>query len=61
VPHPEAEVSHFEAKFARMRYAGASLFDLAFMRSTGQWIEPYSAMSVDECLAADRDDPFFTF
>lgn len=46
VPHPEAEVSNFEVKFARMRY-------------TGQWIEPYSPMTVDECLAAVRDDPFF--
>ncbi|WP_201384483.1 hypothetical protein [Ktedonobacter sp. SOSP1-52] len=60
VPYPEAEVSHFEVKFARMRYAGSRLFDLAFMRYTGQWIEPYSAMTVDECLAAVRDDPFFT-
>ncbi|GHO51989.1 hypothetical protein [Ktedonobacter robiniae] len=57
---PQAEASHFEVKFARMRYAGSRLFDLAFMRYTGQWIEPYPAMSADECLTAVRDDPFFT-
>ena len=59
VPYPESEASYFEAKFARMRYTGSGLFVLAFMRYTGQWIEPYSAMTADECLAAVRDDPFF--
>jgi len=59
VPHPGAEVTTFEVKFARMRYAGGKLFHLAFMRYTGEWVEPYSAMAVDECLAAVRDDPFF--
>jgi hypothetical protein len=59
VAHSEADVSSFEVKFARMRYAGSRLFDLAFVRHTGQWIEPYSAMTVDKCLQAVRDDPFF--
>lgn len=59
VAHPEADVSSFEVKFARMQYAGSWLFDLAFLRHTGQWIEPYSTMTVDECLQAVRDDPFF--
>lgn len=60
VPGPDAIAPSFEAKFARMQYAGNQRFHLAFMRYTGQWIDPYSAMTVDECLAAVRDDPFFS-
>jgi len=29
------------------------------MRHTGQWVELYDALSVDECLQAIRDDPWF--
>ena len=59
VPGPNATVPSFEAKFARMEYAGNNRFHLAFMRHTGQWVELYTGLSLDECLAAIRDDPFF--
>jgi hypothetical protein len=59
VPGPNATVPSFEAKFARMEYAGNNRFHLAFMRHTGQWVEMYTGLSLDECLAAIRDDPFF--
>jgi hypothetical protein len=42
-----------------MEYAGDGKFALAFQRHTGQWIELYDALSVDECLKAIRDDPWF--
>lgn len=48
-----------ETKFARMEYAGDGLFNLSYMRHTGQWLEIYTGLSVDECLAAVKDDPHF--
>jgi hypothetical protein len=38
---------------------GAGSFSLAFMRHTGQWLDLYSGLSVDQCLQAISDDPFF--
>ena len=34
-------------------------FNLAFMRHTGQWVELYDALTVDECLKAIQDDTWF--
>jgi hypothetical protein len=59
VPGPNAAVSSFEAKFARMEYAGNNRFHLSFMRHTGQWIELYTDLPLDECLMSVRDEPFF--
>lgn len=58
-PGPNALSPSFEAKFARLGYTGGGSFSLAFMRHTGQWIEVYSDLSVDQCLQAIKDDPFF--
>ena len=58
-PGPTALSPSFEAKFARLEYRGPNHFGLAFMRHTGQWVEPYPDLSLDECLEAIRDDPFF--
>jgi hypothetical protein len=49
----------FEAKFARMEFVGNGKFNLSFMRHTGKWIELYARQTVDECLKAIRDDPWF--
>lgn len=58
---PNAITPSFEEKFARMQYAGNQRFHLAFMRYTGQWIdELYHDVTVDECLAAVRDDSYFS-
>jgi hypothetical protein len=59
VPGPTAIAPSFEAKFARLQYHGANRFGLAFMRHTGQWAEPYADLTLEECLATIRDDPFF--
>jgi hypothetical protein len=58
-PGPHAVSPTFETKFARMEYVGNGKFALSFMRHTGQWVELYEALTVDECLAAIRDDPWF--
>jgi hypothetical protein len=59
VAGPGATAPDFEAKFARIEYAGNNRFHLSFMRHTGQWVELYTGISLDECLASIRDEPFF--
>ena len=34
-------------------------FALCFMRHTGEWVGIYDALSVDECMKAIQDDPWF--
>jgi hypothetical protein len=58
-PGPNALSPSFETKFARMEYLGNSKFNLAFMRHTGQWVELLSDQTVDECMTAIKDDPWF--
>lgn len=59
VPGPNALAPDFEAKFARLEYAGRNTFNLAFMRHTGEWIEVYPGLSLDQCLSAIQGDPMF--
>lgn len=56
---PNAISPFFETKFARLEYAGNDRFNLSYMRHTGQWLEIYTSLSVDECLEAIKDDPHF--
>jgi hypothetical protein len=56
-PGPNAK--SFETKFARMEFVGNAKFDLSFMRHTGQWIRLYERLTVDECIKAIKDDPWF--
>jgi hypothetical protein len=58
-PGPHAVSPTFETKFARMEYTGNGKFALSFQRHTGQWVELYEGLSVDECLKAIRDEPWF--
>jgi hypothetical protein len=58
-PGPTAISPSFESKFARLEYTGANRFTLAFPRHTGQWVEPYSDLPLEQCLEAIRDDSFF--
>ncbi len=60
VAHPDPPEPYFEAKFARMQYAGGQKFHLSFLRYTGQWVQIYTDLSVDECLAEVRDSPYFS-
>jgi hypothetical protein len=59
-PGPNALSPFFETKFARMEYVGGkSRFNLSFMRYTGEWIALHRNLSLEECLAAIRDEPHF--
>ena len=58
-PGPNALSPEFESKFARMEPVGDGKFALSFRRHTGEWEGLYDAISVDECMNAIRDDPWF--
>jgi hypothetical protein len=58
-PGSNALSPSFETKFARMQYVGDGKFNLAFRWHTDQWVELYEGLSVDECMKAIRDDPWF--
>ncbi|MDP2844659.1 MAG: hypothetical protein Q8N79_01105 [Candidatus Methanoperedens sp.] len=58
-PSPNCIAPFVETKFARLEYVGKGLFNLSYMRHTGQWFEIYTGLSVDECLADVKDDPHF--
>ena len=58
-PAPNALSPTFEEKFARMEYIGDSKFALYFMRHNGEWVGLHDALSVDECMKAIQDDPWF--
>ena len=59
-PGPNARSPSFEDRFARLKPAGGGRFDLDFLRHTGQWVPLYQGLTVDQCLEAIRDDPWFT-
>jgi len=58
-PGPDAISPSFEYRFARLRPAAGGKFDLSFMRHTDQWAELLRGQTLDECLEAIRDDPWF--
>ena len=59
VPDPNAIEPYFENKFARLEYIGNEHFNLSYERHNGQWFQIYSDISLDECLNAVKDDPWF--
>ena len=58
-PGPNAISPFFEARFARLEFLGHDNYNLSYMRYTGQWWEIYRGLSLEECLAAVRDEPHF--
>lgn len=58
-PGPNAISPFFEARFARLEYLGDDNYNLSYMRHTGQWWEIYRDLSLEECLAAVKDEPHF--
>jgi len=58
-PGPNAISPYFEARFARLEYLADDNYNLSYMRHTGQWWEIYRDLSLEECLAAVRDEPHF--
>jgi hypothetical protein len=58
-PGPNAISPTFEERFARLRPATGGKFDLDFMRHTGQWWPLHQGLTLEQCLEAVRDDPWF--
>jgi hypothetical protein len=59
-PSPNALSPTFESKFARMEPLGDGKFTLYAMRHSGkEWVGVADALSVDDCLEAIQDDPWF--
>jgi len=50
-PGPYALSPTFESKFARMEYVKGQRFNLSYMRHTGEWLEIYQDLTLDQCLA----------
>ncbi len=58
-PGPNAISPFFDDKFARLEYIGGDHFSLSAMRHNGQWMVIFPDLSLEECLAALCDDPWF--
>ena len=59
-PAPNSLSPTFESKFARLDFVGNAKFALCYMRHNGKWVGLFDALSVDDCLKAIQDDPWFT-
>ena len=49
-----------ESQSARLEHLGDGKFTLSFMRHNDEWVGLYNGISVDQCLKAIKDDPWFT-
>jgi hypothetical protein len=59
-PGPNARAPSFEWRFARMEPLGNGKFALYAMRHTGkEWVGVLDDLTVDECMEAIKDDPWF--
>ena len=58
-PFPNATSPFFEVNFTRLQYLGDGAFNLAYMRHTGQWVEVYHGLTLDECISTIRDEALF--
>ncbi len=56
-PSPRAIAPSFEAKFCRFEYVGSDLFNVAYMRHTGQFWEFMENVSLEDCLEQVRTNP----
>ncbi len=58
-PSPNAMSAFFESRFARLEYTGDERFSLSYMRHTGQWVELFTNLTLDECLESIRNEPHY--
>jgi hypothetical protein len=59
-PGPNALSPTFEWRFARMEPLSDGKFALYAMRHTGkEWVGVLDALTVDECMTAIKEDPWF--
>ncbi len=57
-PHPSCISEFFESRFARLEYVGGEKFNISYMRHTGQWLEVFQELSLEECLEEIRRQEF---
>ena len=58
-PFPDRLSEFFESRFARLEYAGDGAFNLSFMRHTGQWLELFANLTLEECLESIKSEPHY--
>jgi hypothetical protein len=58
-PFPDAISPTFEVDFARLEHTATGRFNIAYLRHTGKWQEIFANQTLDECLAAVRDEMWF--
>jgi hypothetical protein len=58
-PSSHAIAPHFEMGFARMQMTTGDRVNLAYMRHTGKWEALYEKISIEDAIAAIREDPWF--
>jgi len=58
-PSPNALSPSFDDKFARLEYVCRDLFNLAYKRYTGQWVEIFSDLSLEECFSEIEEGVHF--
>jgi hypothetical protein len=58
-PFPDAISEFFETRFARLEYTGNQCFGLSYMRHTGQWIQIFTDLTLDECLESIKSEPHY--
>jgi hypothetical protein len=49
----------FESGVARLQFRGPDSFDLAYYRYTGQWLVIAEGFSLEACVKAVGEDPWF--
>jgi hypothetical protein len=60
-PRPDAIEPTYEVRFTRMQHIHRDYFSLAYMRYTGRWqkIPGYTHLSLDQCIEAIKNEPWF--
>jgi hypothetical protein len=58
-PGPNALSPTFESRFARLKSLGRERFALDAMRHNDEWMNIFPSLSLDECLKAIEEDPWF--
>jgi hypothetical protein len=58
-PFPDAISEFFETRFVRLASVGNKRFNLSYMRHTGQWVEIFTDLTLDECLESIRSEPHY--
>jgi hypothetical protein len=59
LPVPNSKTPSFESKFARLDYVGDVRFNLSYMSHTGKWEKIFIDLTIDECMEAIKNQPFF--